>query len=140
MTYDEFRKEFFVFFKWAMNCSVKARDEGLLALEEELEQIKPSKLDLVKIGMRLVVDGTDAEIIDKILSNIINQEKDEYAKILQQIQKEAVLSIQAGDNTRISAILMNSYTDIPLDDPEYKEIVDGVYAELEHRANVRRAR
>ena len=122
MTYDEFRKEFFTFFKWAMASSEKARREGLLAIEEELEQIRPSKLGMVKTGMQLVVDGTDAGIIDKILSNMINQEKDEYAKTLQQIQKEAVLSIQNGDNPRITALLMNSYTDISLDDPEFKAI------------------
>ena len=122
MTYDEFRNEFFTFFKWAMASSEKARREGLLALEEELDNIKPSKLNMVKIGMRLVVDGTDYEVTDKILSNMINQEKDEYAKILQQIQKEAVLSIQCGNHPIISALLMNSYTDIPLDDPEFKAI------------------
>jgi len=122
MTCDEFRKEFFIFSKWILSCAGKARSKGLFSLEDEIEQLKPGKRDIVKTGMRLVLDGTDGAIIDKVLSNITNQEKDEYAKILQQIQKEAVLSIQRGDHPEISALLMNSYTDIPLDDPEFKAL------------------
>ena len=116
MTYDEFRKEFFVVFRRAMSFSEKARREGLLALEEEFDPEKANNRDIFEYGMCLTVDGTDAELINKILSNIINQEKDGYAKTLKQIQKEGVLSIQAGDNPRISVFLMNSYTDISLGD------------------------
>jgi len=123
MTYDELRKEFFIFLKWAMSCYMKARHEGLLALEDILDSEKISKRNIFEYGMQFVVDGYDPELINKILSNIINQEKDEYAKTLKHIQREAALSMQAGDNPRIFIALMLSYTDIPLDDPELNTII-----------------
>ena len=123
MSYDEFRSAFFVVFKRAMFFWEKAWREGLLALEEYRDLEKAVKRDIFEYGMQFVIDGYDRKLIDKILSNIVNQEKDEYARTLKLIQKEAVLSIQAGDNPRILVILLNSYTDIPLDDPEIKAIL-----------------
>ena len=123
MNYDEFRSAFFVVLKRAMFFWEKARREGMLALEECCDLEKAVKRDIFEYGMQFVIDGYDRKLIDKILSNIVNQEKDEYARTLKLIQKEAVLSIQAGDNPRILVILLNSYTDIPLDDPEIKAML-----------------
>jgi chemotaxis protein MotA len=53
-----------------MAMSEKARREGLLALEEELEDLDD---EFIKKGMRLVVDGTDAEIIRNLMENELNQ-------------------------------------------------------------------
>jgi len=53
-----------------MAMSEKARREGLLALEEELEDLDD---EFMKKGMRLVVDGTDAEIIRSLMENELNQ-------------------------------------------------------------------
>ena len=50
--------------------SEKARREGLLALEDDLEEIEDSFL---RKGIQLVVDGTDPEIIKNILYNELNQ-------------------------------------------------------------------
>jgi chemotaxis protein MotA len=50
--------------------SDKARREGLLALEEELEDLDD---DFMKKGLRLVVDGNDAEQIRALLENELNQ-------------------------------------------------------------------
>ncbi|MDR2633469.1 MAG: MotA/TolQ/ExbB proton channel family protein [Treponema sp.] len=50
--------------------SDKARREGLLALEEELEDLDD---EFMKKGMRLVVDGTDGAIIRELLENELSQ-------------------------------------------------------------------
>ena len=50
--------------------SEKARREGLLALEDDLEQLED---EFLKKGIQLVVDGTDPEIIKSILYNDLNQ-------------------------------------------------------------------
>ncbi|MFP4010159.1 MAG: motility protein A [Spirochaetaceae bacterium] len=48
----------------------KARKEGLLALEDDLETIED---EFMRKGIRLVVDGTDPEIIKNILYNDLGQ-------------------------------------------------------------------
>jgi chemotaxis protein MotA len=53
-----------------MAMSEKARREGLLALEEELEDLDD---EFIKKGMRLVVDGTDAEIIRNLMETELTQ-------------------------------------------------------------------
>ena len=59
-----------------MAMSEKARREGLLALEEELEDLDD---EFMKKGMRLVVDGTDAEIIRSLMENELNQMQERHA-------------------------------------------------------------
>jgi len=50
--------------------SEKARREGLLALEDDLEEVED---EFMRKGIQLVVDGTDPEIIKSILYNELNQ-------------------------------------------------------------------
>jgi chemotaxis protein MotA len=50
--------------------SEKARREGLLALEDDLEELED---EFLRKGIQLVVDGTDPEIIKSILYNELNQ-------------------------------------------------------------------
>jgi flagellar motor component MotA len=121
MTHDEFVNEYTKIALLALQYSMKARKEGLQALEKELENIDEG---IFKMGLRLVIDGTDPKLVEKILSNQIRQEKDEYMAILKNIQKEAVLMIQEGLNPRLIYYVMNSYTDI-----SYKE--DEVLKKLE---------
>jgi len=104
----------------ALQYSIKARREGLLALEDVLDREKINARDIFEYGLRFIVDGTDKEIIDEVLSNIINQEKDEQLFLLMTIQKKAVLSIHEGLNTRLIYALLNSYTDLPLDEDKIK--------------------
>jgi flagellar motor component MotA len=125
MNDDEYLKALYAVFVRAMDDSEKARREGLLALEKSIDEKKVPNRDIFEYGMRFVVDGTEPSDIDKILSNIVKQEKDERRLLLKTIQKEAVLSIQKGDNPRITFLLMNSYTDIPLDDPMFKKMFEG---------------
>jgi chemotaxis protein MotA len=59
----------------------KARREGLLSLESELEQIDD---DYTKKGVQLVVDGTDSELVTNILQSEIDgmsQRHGENAKL-----------------------------------------------------------
>jgi len=62
-----------------MAMSEKARREGLLALEEELEDLDD---EFMKKGMRLVVDGTDAEIIRNLMENELNQMQERHSNKL----------------------------------------------------------
>ena len=100
----------------ALESAEKARREGILALEDVLDKEKIDGRDIFQYGLRFVVDGTDGSYIAEILSNIISQEKDEQLRTLMNIQKRAVLSIQAGDNPRITYALLNSLVDIPLNE------------------------
>jgi flagellar motor component MotA len=118
VTQDEFIKEYYTIAGRALAFAKKARREGLLALEEEFDQEKINDRDIFEYGMRFVVDGTDKAIIEKILSNIIKQEKEENMHTLKTIQKEAVLMVQEGSNPRLLYALLNSYTGITLKEDE----------------------
>ena len=127
MSNDEYMKALYAVFERAMTVWTIARSNCLLVIEESLDREKIANRDIFEYGMQFIVDGVDYGIdisfIDRILSNIIKQEKDERQIILKTIQKEAVLSIQKGDNPRILFCIMKSYTDIPLDDPVFKKIL-----------------
>ena len=127
MTYEEFVKEYTKIVIRALQCSDKSRREGLLALEDDLDKEKIAARDIFEYGMILAVDGADANFIDKILSNIIKQEKDEYMIVLKTMQKEAVLTIQADINPRCLGFLLNSYTNLPTPS---EEILDKAFGSL----------
>jgi len=120
MNRDEFVKKYYDIVGRAMEFSEKARREGLLALEGKFDQKKINDRDIFEYGIRFVIDGTDQQFIDKLLSNIVEQEKDENMRTLKTIQKEAVLMIQSGENPRLLYYMLNSYTDISLRDDELK--------------------
>ena len=125
MSREKFVKRYNEIVRRAMEYAEKARREGLLSLEGELDQEKIKERDIFEYGLNFVVDGIDAEIIKKILSNIIIQEKDEEIAILKNIQKEAVLMIQEGINPRMLYHVLNSFSDITLKEDEIlKMIVD----------------
>ncbi|MDR3020249.1 MAG: hypothetical protein LBU66_05025 [Treponema sp.] len=124
MTREDFFKAYSEIVNTALSFAERARREGLLTLDDDIDRKKEEERDIFHFGLRFVVDGTDQEIINKILTNIIEQEKDGYSLMLKKIQKEAVLCIQNGFNPRLMYYLLNSYTDISI-----KE--DGVFAEDE---------
>ena len=124
MTHDEFITEYYSVSARALELSKKARKEGLLALEEMIDRKKMMQRDILEYGLRFVVDGTDAVVIRDILSLIIEQEEDKYTRKLMEMKEEIVLSVQAGENTRIIAYKLNSFTDLSLeDDPIMREIM-----------------
>jgi flagellar motor component MotA len=121
MSRDEFVRKYKEIVGRALSWCEKVHREGLLALEDCLNRRKIHERDIFEYGMRFVIDGTDAEIIEKILSNIVKQEKDEDMLILKNIQKAAVFGIQQGLYTRMLYAILNSYTDITLiEDELYK--------------------
>ncbi|MCL2244098.1 MAG: hypothetical protein FWC03_06475 [Treponema sp.] len=121
MNRSEFIWQYQVFSKQALALADKARREGLLSLEDELETDKVNARDIFQYGISLVIDGTDSEIINKILSNIIAQDTDEYSHLIKVIKKEAALLIQSGINSRIIGMVLNSYTDLPLSDDKTED-------------------
>jgi chemotaxis protein MotA len=56
--------------------SERARREGLLALEDNLQELDD---EFMRKGVQLVVDGTDPEIIKNILYNELNQLQERHA-------------------------------------------------------------
>ncbi len=56
--------------KTLVTFSERSRREGLLSLEDEIENLSD---DFFKQGIRLVVDGTDPEVIKTIMYNQLNQ-------------------------------------------------------------------
>ena len=114
MTHDEFIAEYHKFSARVIKLAEKARGEGILAMEEEIDSGKYNQQDILEYGIRLVVDGTDAVTIRDILSNIVNQEKDKYAHLLMEIKKEAVLLIQSGGDPQFIAFTLDSLTYIKL--------------------------
>jgi chemotaxis protein MotA len=62
-----------------LNMSEKSRREGLLSLEEMLEDVDD---EFMKAGMRLVVDGTDATIVRDLMEAEVSQMQERHvAKI-----------------------------------------------------------
>jgi hypothetical protein len=96
-------------------ASRKADLSNLLP-EEDIDEDKYVQRDIMEYGMRFVVDGNAACLVDKILTNIINLETDNDRKTLKIIQKEAILAIQGGMNPRILLFLLNSYVDMGLEE------------------------
>ena len=72
-----------------MGMSEKARREGLLALEEELEDLDD---EFMKKGLRLVVDGTDAEVIRTLMENELSQIQGRHASKITAINMWAGLA------------------------------------------------
>ncbi|MCL2205978.1 MAG: hypothetical protein FWB82_05605 [Treponema sp.] len=87
----------------------KAISEGILALEEELEVLEN---DFFRRGIRLLVDGTDEEVIRPILTTIIEREHDYYRKKLMNIALEGILGIQDGMDTSQIIFRLNSMVEI----------------------------
>ena len=115
--FDEYAK----FIKLALAFSEKSRREGLLALENEVEDIDD---EFFKKGIRLVIDGTDPGLIDEILSNRLAHEKNEYMRLLKTVQKRALLGIQMGYNTHILFEVLYSYADLS---PEEEKEVEKIF-------------
>jgi len=80
-----------------VGLSELARREGLLSIEEHLENIKS---DFLTQSLQLIIDGTDPETIKSIMNTRINRMHYEYKSILEMI-RDGVLAIQNGDNPAI---------------------------------------
>jgi flagellar motor component MotA len=119
MREEEFENRYDALAKRVLFIADKARREGLLALEEVINHDAARNRNtadwLLDYGLCFVVDGMDALIIDKIMTNIVNLEKDEDERLLKISIKEAVLDIQEGINPRVLDVILNSYVDFGFD-------------------------
>jgi len=104
-----FRNYYYTVVETVFRFSEKARREGLLALEDELDVLTD---DFFKTGIRLVVDGTDAAIIRDLLTIKIEREHDYYMKKLMETAMEGILHMQAGERTCLIGMRLASMVDI----------------------------
>ena len=98
MTRKQYIKMFTGLVKQAVRLNKERLGYGIQALEYEIEDLDD---EYFKHGLRFVVDGTDAAIIDEILSNKLAFEKNKYQRMYMTIVKRAVMGIQEGLNNRI---------------------------------------
>jgi len=132
MTHDEFIAEYGKLAPRIIELYTTSRNNGLLALEEILDGEKAKQRDILEYSIRFIVNGMDMKKLEKILSNIVQQEDDKYTRLLMEIKKEAALSLQDGLNLYALFPLLNSYTDIPIeDDPIAKFYIEKVSEEEE---------
>lgn len=88
--------------KRIMELTNIARTQGILALENEIEENGESDLPLLKIGIALVVDGTDPEIVETILKNyLLSSEFTNQEFLENMLVYQGVLAIQMGENPRM---------------------------------------
>jgi hypothetical protein len=80
-----------------------ARRLGMLSFEAEMED-EPS--DFLKIGMGLVVDGTDPEVVEQLLLRLIFSEKTGMLSKL--LMADGLLMIQHGFNPRVIRDCLNA--------------------------------
>jgi flagellar motor component MotA len=98
MTKEQFNAEKSAIIKRARLMAKKNRERGIFSLEDEIDKEKYYKRDIFEYGLWFIVEGTASDIIDKILTNIVNLETDEDKKTLAEIKKKAILAIQAGED------------------------------------------
>lgn len=96
------------FIRQIIDFAETARCEGVLALEYKAAQ--PEVDPLLTIGVNLIVDGTDPQLISSILNTILETEQYEGYELLKyKIISEGLYSIQAGENPRIIKIKLFSF-------------------------------
>jgi flagellar motor component MotA len=96
MNKEEFKAESEAIKARAAAIAEKSRKEGILSLTGDIDKEKYYKRDIFEFGLWMITDGIAADIIDKILTNIVNLETDEDRKTLSILKKKAILAIQAG--------------------------------------------
>jgi len=131
MTHDEFIAEYGKLAPRIFQLFTTSKKNGLLALEEILDGEKAKQRDIMEYSIRFIVNGMDTKILEKILSNIVQQEDDKYARLLMEIKKEAALSLQYGLSLYSLYPLLNSYTDIPIEDDPIAKFYVGKASEKE---------
>ena len=115
ISYASFCNYYYDLVETIFRFSEKARREGLLALEEEMDSISDG---FFLEGIRLVTDGTDWAVIRELLAFKVEREQDYYTKKLKEIAMEGILSIQNGDSSPQLGLMLAAMVNIknnPLD-------------------------
>jgi len=105
--YEDFEKEYKNILERTKFISGKTLKEGILCLDEYIDESKLNQRDIMEFGLKLVCFGIDGRVIDRILSNIINLENNKKRMILKTLQKNAALAIQAGYDEKTLMTLLN---------------------------------
>jgi Leucine-rich repeat (LRR) protein len=108
-SYREFVNCYYKLAKTIVRFSEKSLLSGFLSLEDEIELLGD---DLFSKGIRLVVDGTDADVIRNLLALTIEREHDYYRKKLMEIALKGVLAIRAADSPSVHLFKLNSMVKI----------------------------
>jgi predicted sugar kinase len=137
MNENDFMAEYNAIFERSLVFSIISSSLGLVSIQDLLDKKKCNQRDIFEYGMMFVLNGRIPEMIDKILTNIINLETDKEKRILKNIQKDAVLSIQQGISSEQIMWIMNSYVNIDLDEAtrKYNEINKYISKEMTNEFN-----
>jgi flagellar motor component MotA len=92
--------------KQTQRLNAKRLKYGISSLENEVEDLDDEDF---RQGLRMIIDGVEAAIIDEIFSNKIAFAKDTYARQYKAVLKRAVLGIQTGLNSYILYNVLTSY-------------------------------
>ena len=125
MKREEFVKKYTDLVKLLTIRMQKAKKKGLLELEDDLDNKKILSRDIFEYGTMLAINGLDIEFIEEVLSNIVNQEKDDYTRLYKKLQSEAVYCIQQGLNLSQAYFWLNSFTDLSFNDDSVKKFIAG---------------
>lgn len=82
--------------------SEKARREGILSLEEEMADLDDK---FMQQGLRLVVDGTDAEIIRTLMENELNAMNERHTRVHKMLDAWAKLAPGFGMLGTVSGLI-----------------------------------
>ena len=107
-----------------LTLNTKAREQGLLSLEDDIDKEGLKQRDVFDIGLLLAIDGIDRDIVKQILDNYCDNEKYEFMQLLNRIKKAGALSIQCGENTKLLTIVLDSLIPSEFRTPELEELVD----------------
>ena len=81
----DFIEEYNAIFERSLIFSIISCSMGLVTLEVLLDKKKYNQRDIFEFGIHLVMEGRPPELIDKILTNIINLEADKERKVLKNV-------------------------------------------------------
>lgn len=85
----------------------KARSDGLLALDEEVEAATPAML---RLGLQLVVDGTDPEIVQRTCWIAMHAGGfDGAERVRRLVLLDGIMGIQAGHNPTQLRGMLSAY-------------------------------
>jgi len=105
--YEDFEKAYKNILERTAFISEKTLKEGMLCLDDYIDEKKLNQRDIMELGLKLTCFGIDGRVIDRILSNIINLENNKKKMILKTLQKNAVLAIHAGYDEKTLMMLLN---------------------------------
>jgi flagellar motor component MotA len=110
MNNDQFEIELDLVVRKLMSLSMSAKKEGLLALEDQMDNEKEMNRHPLYSGLRMVIDGTYEGIIRQWYDNIMESDcpVPSYERIIHKVIKTGILGIQNGFHERVLFFMMDS--------------------------------